>query len=338
MMNTFYTASPHAKQHRGTSGFTLIEILIAIVITIMVGGAIVTNYIVQQRAATKVRQVAHMQQQIRGAITVMSEDFRLAGLNRDPDDPNSFFGILNISDQAIVDEEGTPITAQDGETALQSDAITIAYDFDRFRPNIERNSLYDTAEDGTDRGPPTTMSGQLDEPFFTYRLFNEGNDSTLELAREVYLSNGNLDERQLLAENIEAIGFAYAFDNDEDGLLDRPNSQVAWAVDSTGDGRLDTNLDANGDGLINADDADPDGTNPLLGTPLSDPVGRDKIRAVRIWLLACTSPVRGHEDNNTYIVGKRVIRPQDGDAPVNRRRMVMDHIVNCRNMWPTKQM
>lgn len=341
-MNSVCTASRHKKQQAAVLGFSLIELLIAIVITAIVGGAIVSNYIVQQRAATRVRQMAHMQQQIRGAITVMSEDIRLAGLNRDPDDADSPFGIRSIGGLPIEDGDGISLTDQ-GYPSL-----TLGYDYNRLRPNIEENSRYDKNYPGSE---PSTMNGKEDEPFYQYRLFNQDNDGTLELARYVY-DAGDVD-RQLLAENIEAIAFAYALDADEDGVLDFTTKSesgkpsIIWAADIDGDGEFDINLDTNGNNFITRDDAGGDGEIEVGDGPAGDlsdiytsfppPTA---IRAVRIWLLACTGPAQNYRDQNTYLVGHRIINPQesDGEFPVNRRRVVMEHFVNCRNMWPTKHM
>jgi type IV pilus assembly protein PilW len=125
-----------------------------------------------------------------------------------------------------------------------------------------------------------------------------------------------------VAENVEALGFAYAFDADGDGILDTyndagGNEQVIWAVDSVGDNDLDLNLDTNGDGNIDENDG-PAGGNGLIGGTAIPVVAPQDIRAVRIWMLART----GHGDKSflntkTYTVGNKVITPNT-DADLNR--------------------
>jgi len=125
-----------------------------------------------------------------------------------------------------------------------------------------------------------------------------------------------------VALNIEAIGFAYGYDNDADGYLDQDASgHIIWAIDTNNDGRLDTNLDTNSDGLINASD------NPA-GVALTTPVNINTIRAVRIWMLARTSrEARKFKNTNTYIVGNQHITVNDG-----YRRRLISAIIKCRNM------
>lgn len=337
-------------------GFTIIELVIAMVMTVLLGGAMLTNYIVQQRAAVQVRQAAEMQQQLRGAITVMAEDIRLAGFNRKPGNPSPEFGILSVQRWSIGDETSTPVLDVNG-----SESIWLAYDFDRFRPNTESNALYADALYGQHRcaSAPlvTTDNKTADEQLYAYRLFDDNDDSVLELARDVYDSvcgsavqytpiSGVPFHRQVVAENIEAIAFAYALDADGDGLLDERNGQTIWAMDlEDNDNKLDTNLDTNGDGLITEEDAGDDNlidsTDNLYGVLTPDAtVTVDKIRAVRIWLLAGSQPDTRYNDSKKYVVGDRIIDPatMSSDFSPHRRRVLMVHTVDCRNMWPPNQM
>lgn len=139
---------------------------------------------------------------------------------------------------------------------------------------------------------------------------------------------------ELLAEGIEALGFAFAFDDDEDGVLDfndddadgemdappGGNEGIYWAVDTDGDDILDTNLDTNKDGRIDVGDG-------IAGLPFT--VSPDRIRAVKIFLLSRTrGPDRGYVDKHSYVVGfRRIINPGD-----NYRRQLMELTVKCRNL------
>jgi hypothetical protein len=115
---------------------------------------------------------------------------------------------------------------------------------------------------------------------------------------------------QIVAYDIEAAGFAYAFDDDDDGVLDQSGGgNIIWAVDSNlGDDKLDNLLDTNDDGII--DENDTEG-----GANMAGQVDIDRIRAVRIWLLARTrQPIKGHTDNQTYAVGAKheISKPKHG--------------------------
>jgi type IV pilus assembly protein PilW len=140
---------------------------------------------------------------------------------------------------------------------------------------------------------------------------------------------------QVVVENIEAVGFAYAFDADDDGNIDTSaNGHIIWAIDSDdtdADKRLDVTLDGNDDGTIDAsDDTSGDGLidDNDAGTALASPVDLEKIRAVKIWLLVKTGkPDRNYTNADTYVVGNSIILKDD-----QNRRQLLTTMVKCRNM------
>ena len=124
-----------------------------------------------------------------------------------------------------------------------------------------------------------------------------------------------------LAQGIQAMGLAYAYDNDGDGQLDTSGGNTIWAADTTGNNKLNANLDTNGDGVIDTNDGS-------AGAPLGQSISMDRIRAVRIWLLARTRVTRpGYTDNRTYKVGRSKITVND-----NFRRRLLSTTVKCRNL------
>ena len=135
---------------------------------------------------------------------------------------------------------------------------------------------------------------------------------------------------QPTAENIQAIGFAYAYDANGDGNLDTSaGGNVIWAVDINGNGNWD-NLDADNDGDIDANDGPGIGSNGVINaTPTGTAVDENQIRAVRIWILAMVERMDPDFVNtNTYVVGANVITP-----PIDGfRRRLMVTTVQCRNM------
>lgn len=149
------------------------------------------------------------------------------------------------------------------------------------------------------------------------------------------LARNNGGGRQLLAQNIQAIGLAYAYDVDNNKALDTYTTtggtqQVIWAIDSDNDGNLDRRLDTNGDGIINNVDGPGTGLNELIvGAQISPPVAMADVRAVRIWLLAAENAAEHaeHYDPNTYVVGRQIISPRD-----NLRRRLVETTVQCKNM------
>ena len=158
-----------------------------------------------------------------------------------------------------------------------------------------------------------------------YSIFDSGADGITDLARND--GGGN----QLLAQGVESLGLAYAFDEDGDGELDTSGGNVIWAVDTDFDNELDLNLDTNGDGRIDISDDTTAGNGVLEGVALGTPVPLADIRAVKIWILARTDQViRGFHDTNDYVVGRRVITPVGDDNRFKRR--LLTTTIRCRNL------
>ena len=143
------------------------------------------------------------------------------------------------------------------------------------------------------------------------------------------------DDFQIIANDIHAIGFAYAFDNDMDGWMDfndlngntihDTNEPILWAVDSDGDGILDISLDTDGDGDIDINDTA--GGVALNTTSIATNVNIYRIRAVRVWLLARSgNQTTGAVDNNTYVLGLARVTPND-----RFQRRLVTTTIHCRN-------
>lgn len=120
-----------------------------------------------------------------------------------------------------------------------------------------------------------------------------------------------------IADDIHAVGFAYAFDDDEDGELDFVDGngnalldagEEIWAYDSDADGNLDWNNDT--------------------GAFLPSTIGYDKIRAVRIWILSRTrNSLRGYFGSKNFVVGDKFVIVDD-----NFQYRFLTTTVKCRNM------
>jgi hypothetical protein len=123
-----------------------------------------------------------------------------------------------------------------------------------------------------------------------------------------------------IANDIYAIAFAYAYDNDQDGELDfadaaplndrlDPGEEI-WAYDSTGPaaGGLDTNI--------------------ATGLPLPATISLTRIRAVRIWILARTrNPLREAAVTKNYVVGGTNVPLTD-----SYQYRLLTATVKCRNL------
>ena len=266
------------------SGFSLVELLVAMAVASIVMTLIYGMYVSQVKTHTNQKLIAEMQQNVRSAMNLLERTARMAGYDS--------AGTAN----AAIMKDFTGFGAPHDDLDIKTDANHIAFtvDFDN---------------DGT--------IDLNDDELIAYRL----NDSNLEVWKEDPKNPGNWGWR-VLAENIEAIGFAFAFDDNGDGQLDDVGGKVIWAYDSDNNGDLDSDMDTNGDGLI--DIADGSG-----GTALASAVNFSSIRAIRMWLLGRTwAPLRGQTDNQAYKVGLDTI---SGDGDGFKRHLLIS-TVQCRNL------
>jgi type IV pilus assembly protein PilW len=274
-------------------GFSLVELLITMAITMIISSGLFSLFHSQLKIYIVQGDVAATQQNLRAGMDMMVRDLRMAGF--DPEKIGGL-GVLNITPRNIKNK-------YDGSVSGNG-AVQISADFD---------------EDGVLDGSETISYSIYDSPV-------SSPDGNYDLARNSGAG------RQLLSENIEALGIAYAGDSDGDGKLDLSSGgNIIWAVDSDGDNDLDTSLDTNDDGVIDADDGPGAGGNGLIsGTGIFPNVDIADIRAIRIWMLGRTD--RGDKDylnTHTYVVGNKVITPADKN---NYRMRLLTAIVKCRNI------
>ena len=249
------------KARSNQEGFTLVELIVAMAISLVVMAAIYSVYASQQQSYVVQDQIAATQQNLRGALYMMIKDLRMAGF--DPK-ASGLFGVTDAGEQ------------------------TITFTSDK-----------DKDGDSTDTGET-----------ITYFL-----DSSNNLIRNA----GSTD--QVVAEDIEAIAFAYSYDVADDGIADiSTEGHIIWAVDSDTDGTLDLSLDKDDDGAIEAADAG--------GITLSSSVPVKYIKSVRIWLLARTDQtIRDYNETQSYVVGSRVITPTKG-----YKYRIQYETAKCRNL------
>jgi type II secretory pathway pseudopilin PulG len=268
-----------------SNGHTILELVIAMAIAAILITAIYQIHAVRQKSYAQQQLAVEMQQNIRAAISLMKREIRMAGY-----DPAANDGLDSDGDTVIDNVEESAGT---GIHIAGRSMIQISFDNDANR-NIapgERITYgfakaYDADSDGIADAGAAPLGRQT--------------------------GAGTLIP---LAESIQAVGFAYAFDHNHDGNLDTDdgtlNGNIIWAFDSTPDDENDeltTDLDT--------------------GLPLVVPIPLSDIHAVRIWILARTrAPVRDHFDNRTYRVGDRTISSAD-----KHPRRLIRATVYCRNM------
>jgi len=278
------------KQHKKQSanlqhGFTLVELLVAMAMAVIVMAALYSTFKSQQDSYVNQEVVAEMQQNLRAALYMMARDIRIAGY-----DPTE------LADAGIV--------------SAGPHSINFTFDIN----------------DGIDNDADGTVD-EIDEPIINDGDVNDANENITYSLDTTDADNPRLVRNagggdQPVADYIDAVGFAYAFDNDGDDQLDSSaGGHIIWAIDSDGDDKLDLNLDTNDDGVIDTNDS-------TAGVALSPQVDINRIRAVRIWLLARTGKVdRSFTNSTIYVVSNQ--QPQYND---NFRRRLLTTAISCRNM------
>ena len=281
-------------------GFSLVELLMAMAISLVVMAGVYKVYVTQQDSYLLQEQVAEMQQNSRIAKYVLMRDIRMAGYN--PTGKHNA-GDFVTSFVAKLPNDGLP---DDDPDRTSTDSKSIAFTLDYNGNGVLDKSL--------DEQIAYRVAGE------SLQRFDVGNNSWL-----------------TVVEHIEALAFAYAFDNNGDGDIDTTSSSdkhIIWAIDaddSDNDERLKVNLDGNNDEAIDAsDDTNGDGLidDDDAGTSLVTPVDLDKIVAVKIWLLAKTGQSdRRYSRSETYVVGNRIVAKND-----QNHRNLLAITVKCRNM------
>lgn len=277
------------------SGFTLVELVVALGLTAIVATAVFNLFTSQTRSFDIQEQNVALHQNLRVSMEVMQRDLRMAGF-----DPTITTGIFAITD--VRNRDLTNALNINGEHSIQ------------FTADLDSNGVVGAGE--------TFAYSIYDSPVATP-------DGIRDLARQV--GGGG---RQMLGEAVENLGFAYAYTDDDGTLVMNPvvppggSPEPLWAFDSNNDNILDAAVDQNGDGVIDVNDGQNGAPLPNLisGTNL---IQLDRIQAVKIWMLGRTLQVdRSYQSNRGYKVGNRVI-PAPND---NFRRQLLTSVVKFRNL------
>lgn len=202
-------------------GFTLIEILVGLVISVVLLMAIGVSFESQTKSQITQQQVDEMQQNVRAAMYILSEEIRLAGFDTSLDKeaeagfvtagPSRIRFTLDVrgdgdgcSDFTDVDADGNSIDISDGEANDSCEDITFGFSDE---DDADGNGIADAGFAMLRRETCTDSDGDGD------------NDECSTLLP--------------MADTIEAIRFVYGYDTDDDGVVD------GWDVDADNDGDLD---------------------------------------------------------------------------------------------------
>jgi prepilin-type N-terminal cleavage/methylation domain-containing protein len=321
------------SRKRNDSGLTLLELMVAMAISIVVMAAIYQVYQSQQKAYVNQQMVVEMQQNARSALSLMKREIRMAGYK-----PAASDGIDNNSPyNTAVKDDTDPL--ENGRSCGSEIAIVVARrDQIRFRMDILPDDP-SKCSDGNDDPP---VSGLIDDAAECYDGLADDKGEDITYALQPNAAGDGTDlvrisswidpvsgtpqtETSILAYDIEAIAFGYAYDfNPKDGLLDsNATGDIVWGYDPgiTVPFPMLTRY------------ADKNLPLPGVGVPVIEPTAPNcgpVIRAVKIWLLARTpQPIRGETDTQTYQVGDQVIHGSDNPG---YRRTLQTATIYCRNL------
>lgn len=235
------------KKHlKSTAGVTLIELLIALVISAILVAGIYRVFIHQQRTYRTQEDVADMQQNVRVAINRMIREIRMAGFggkneNTKGDNDiikvfinvNTFTNIINPANDVTVDgiihDQITLLAAYDQIATLENVVVAGS---NSFKVNFTGSTRFDqpwrryVCINGRSsyaiipaNGDTLTLEGlatinenhSAGEPVFLVRAIQYGlrmDNGTPVLFRDLYPETGG-SQRVTVAENIEALQFRY---------------------------------------------------------------------------------------------------------------------------------
>nr|WP_320049080.1 prepilin-type N-terminal cleavage/methylation domain-containing protein [uncultured Desulfuromonas sp.] len=278
------------------TGFTLIEVLVALAVTSIILSGAYMAFNSQQKTTTAQTNVSDMQLNLRAALDFISRDIRLAGCNPGKHDLGSTpasFGILDIG----IKDTTSNMTL--GNNYLDTGASYIRLSWDKnadgkidYPGEITDYSLVDS----TTITPGTT-------------------DLFMRNPQQTKVTEGGT--KDVLASNIIAFGLAYAYDNNDDGELELDGGAIRWVVAPNGETGNWQSLNTT--------------TGVLTDLGAGNSVDLDNIRAVRIWLLAeSEAGDPNYRDTNTYIVGPHVVDSTDY-RPTHRHRL-LERSVFSRNL------
>lgn len=333
------------KNNRTENAFTLVELLVAMAITLVVMSAIFMTFKSQQDSYVIQDQVTRMQQNLRGAMYLMTRDIQMAGyytsfdtsscLTDWDDDGNDDSGYRPL---IYARDNVTSATVNDKDVKDDTDIIVIIKGSQDFNRQLvagegtitfgspEKITLLDRDLDGEASNDP-----DLDKTYNKYGLLVKKDLGKADIF-EVNNDSGVITpvDPAALSENYGELDFIYRADviiywidietDPNHPTLNRTNlshktgsTKVAEDIDS-----LQVRYQVSGDSsFYSAAEIEAD-TN----------LKWYNVRAVEVSLLARTGrTIRGYTDPNTFNLGGEAIAPAD-----NFRRKALTSVIETRNI------
>jgi prepilin-type N-terminal cleavage/methylation domain-containing protein len=222
---------------RENKGLSLIELLIALVISSMMMAALYQTFINQQKTYTTQEEVIDMQQNIRFAIDRMTREIRMAGYGGNILDTVGYENNVNTFTEIITPVNGihdsiTIIMADEVATLSQNTAtgtnqlelnVNGAFDTDKKKYlclNGQNNYLVQSVNgNSVTLTTPLLEDHRITEPVYLVKAFTfKISPNTTDLVRDENTGEGG----QVVAENIENLQFKYTLKNGN--VVDSPGN------------------------------------------------------------------------------------------------------------------
>jgi len=298
-------------------GFTLVELLVAMAIATVVLTAIFFTFKSQQDSYVVQSQVAMAQQNVRGAMQLISRDIQMAGYYT-----NFETSIIAMNwDDMGADESMHPIIyARDNISAVgdnikdNTDLIVIV------KASMEngRQLAFGEVASGTTASSTLRDAGNLTQD--KYALLVKDDLSRAEFF-QVMTSTGTITLSKSLAETYS-----------EDDWIFRADIIIYYVSDADSEhpNLMRRNLGNNEEAQVLAEDIDNLQFRYVLddGSQVDSGFNERNVRAVEIYLLGRTrNIIRGYTDPNTYNMGNMSVTPGDG-----YRRRLLKAKIKTRNI------
>lgn len=179
----------------GTSGFTLVELMIAVFISGLVIASIFTIYLAQTRQYTELDDVSEIQQDLRGALVILPLEIRQAGCDPTESGLPKVLDATSTNFHFTLDIAGNPVNPNSADGDVNDTNENIAFGYGA-GVDINSNGIVDNG--GADWGGTASLGRQT----------------------------GGAGGYQPIADNIEALEFNYILDDGTSSLSPSNTSKI----------------------------------------------------------------------------------------------------------------
>jgi prepilin-type N-terminal cleavage/methylation domain-containing protein len=321
----------HGISIRKTGGFTIVELLVAMSISLIVMAAIFSTFKSQQDSYVVQSQVSVTQQNLRAALFMITRDIQMAGYFTDKVSGTYPFQV----DGEVLD--GVTIRplmyARDNVSGItgvkkDTDILVIIKGSDTWR-KLEAGEYATPGEAGAAYLSPINNPDEIDLNYISASGHNKFG----------FLAKKDLNRAEIF--EVAAGGFEFPaglIDNySEDDIVGKVDV-IIYKIEETDSGPTLRRKNLGTDTAWNtiAEDVDDLQFSYILndGSEIDNPALSDipKIRAVKVFLLARTdNKIRGYKDPNSYQM-RNSVSPPDGGYKDGYMRRILSATVNARNL------